>query len=91
MRPEELLQQQAAIARTQRSSLKVEQQELQQNRTQLSATLLSFDSALGAWRCRLEDGSVIYAKSITSSGGKGAGSVISLYKPAQGMAIIKWL
>jgi len=89
--PEQILSQQAHIARANRARSLVQQQQAEANRTQLSATLLQFDAASGLWLCQLPDGSRVYARSITNSGGKGRGSVVSLSKNGTAMPTIKFL
>lgn len=91
MRPEQKLQQQSATSRYQRQQVQIDNQLVDENRSSFSATLVRFDSATGQWLCRLDNGSTIYARSISSVGSKGKGDVVSFYKPSQGMPVIRYL
>lgn len=91
MLPIQKLQQQSVIARTSAQQIAVEKQFELDNRSQFSATLIQFNAANGLWLCQLDDGSTMYAKSISAVGSKGRGDVVSLYKPQQGMAVIRYL
>lgn len=91
MRPEQKLQQQSALARHHAQQLTIDNQFAADNRTQFAATLIQFNAATGQWLCQLDDGSTIYARSISAVGSKGRGDVVSLYKPAQGTAVIRYL
>lgn len=91
MRPEQKLLQQSAIARSHASTLKSDRALEQENKSQFAATLIQFNAATGQWLCQLDDGSTIYAKSISAVGSKGRGDVVSLYKPQQGTAVIRYL
>lgn len=91
MRVEQKLQQQSAIARHHKQQLTVDKQFEAENRSQFSATLIQFNAATGTWLCQLDDGSTMYARSISAVGSKGRGDVVSLYKPVQGIAIIRYL
>jgi len=85
------LQNEALTSRSERLRAKAEATQLESVREQFSATLLSFNADSGLWNCRLEDGSIIVAQSIAGSSSAGIGSVVSLYKPAVGTAIVSWI
>lgn len=89
--PQARLQNQALTSRAERLRGKAEASRLESAREQFSATLLSFNADSGLWNCRLEDGSVIIARSIANSSSASIGSVVSLYKPAVGTAIVSWI
>lgn len=89
--PRQLLRQQATIARSHRHQSQVAAQQKEASRQQFSATLVSYDAGVGMWLCRLEDESIVWARSLSPTAGHGVGSVVSLYRPAQGMAIVKSL
>lgn len=89
--PRQLLKQQANIARSHRHQSQVLAQQKESSRQQFSASLVRYDASVGLWLCRLEDESLVWAKSLSPTAGYGVGSVVSLYRPAQGMAIIKSL
>lgn len=89
--PSQLLRQQAALARNHRHQNQVLAQQKESQRQQFSAVLMRFDAEIGMWLCRLEDESTVWAKSLAPTAGHGVGSVVSLYRPAQGMAIVKSL
>lgn len=89
--PIQKLLEQAATSRHHAQQLAVEKQFESENRSQFSATLISFNASSGTWLCQLDDGSTIYAKSISAVGSKGKGDIVSLYKPSQGMAVIRYL
>lgn len=91
MLPEQKLQQQAATFRHHRSTIESDRILEQENKSTFSATLIQFNADLGQWLCRLDNGSTIYAGSISSVGSKGRGDVVSLYKPAQGIPVIRYL
>jgi hypothetical protein len=88
MTPEQRLREQAAIARYNRQQGIAERQLDESARQQYSALLVSFNADIGAWLCRLPDGSTTYARTISPVAGMGVGDVVSLYAPGQGMAII---
>lgn len=81
----------SATFRSHASTLKTEAALDMTHKSTFRATLIQFNADLGQWLCRLDDGSTIYAKSISSVGSKGRGDVVSLYKPAQGDAVIRYL
>lgn len=89
--PQDRLQRQALTSRAERLRAKAEANQLESVREQFSATLLSFNADSGLWNCRLEDGSIIMARSIANSSSAGIGSVVSLYKAAVGTAIVSWI
>lgn len=83
-----MLQEQAAIARYNRHQSQLLSQLDESARQQYSALLVSYNANLGAWLCRLPDGSTMYARTISPVAGMGVGDVVSLYAPGQGMAVI---
>ena len=89
--PEQILIKQAALARYQRQQLINQQHSQEQNRTSFSATLVRYDAASGLWLCRLLDESLVYGRSISPSGSKGIGDVVTLTKNGAGMPVIRWL
>lgn len=91
MRPEQKLQQQSAIARNHASTLKSDRILEEENKSTFSATLIQFNANLGQWLCRLDDGSTVYARSISAVGSKGRGDVVSLYRSQQGTPVIRYL
>lgn len=91
MQPIQKLIQQSAIARSHASTLKTEAALQNETKSTFSATLIQFNADLGLWLCRLDNGSTLHAKSISAPGSKGKGDVVSLYKPAQGMPVIRYL
>lgn len=86
----QILAQQAAIYRSQKARTLAQKQQLDASRTMYSAVILGFDADVGLYKCKLVDGRVVLARSIASSGGKGIGDVVSLYKNS-GINLIKWL
>jgi len=91
MQPIQKLQQQSATSRYHRQQLQIDNQLGEESRSSFSATLIQFNSAIGLWLCRLDNGSTIWAKSISSVGSKGKGDVVSLYKPSLGTPVIRYL
>ncbi|MGL4618733.1 MAG: hypothetical protein ACRCZS_06690 [Chroococcidiopsis sp.] len=91
MQPIQKLQKQSQVARSHASTLKSDRALTIENLSSFSATLIDYNADLGWFVCRLDNGSTIYAKSISSVGSKGIGDVVSLYKPAQGMPVIRYL
>lgn len=91
MTPERILLEQALRARYERARILNWHQELEQNRTQHRAVVKDFDAAQGLYRVQKSDGSIVHARSISSSGAKGIGDVVSLYYPAMGEPVIRWL
>lgn len=89
--PQERLRRQALTSRAERLRAKAEANQLEDIREQFSATLLSFNADSGLWNCRLEDGSIIMARSIANSSSAGIGNVVSLYKPSVGTAVVSWI
>lgn len=77
--PEQILAQQAHIARAARLRHQAEKEQARDNRTQYGATILGFDADTGLYRCQLLDGTIIYARSIGSSSA-GTGDAVSLSK-----------
>lgn len=90
-RPEQRLEKQAAIARGIRARSQRAQQDDEAERQQFSGEILDYDAPQGAWVVRLEDGSTILALSLSSGSGKGKGEIVSVYVPAQGMAVLRSL
>lgn len=88
--PEQILAQQAALARSQKARKIAHLQQYEANRTTCSAVLIDFDADVGLYKCQLEDGTIVMARSISSSGGKGIGDIVSLTKN-QGTNIIRYL
>lgn len=91
MTPSLLLLEHAAATRYHRAQALTQQQELEANRTQHRAVVSSFDANMGLYRVRCADGSIVHARSISSSGSKGIGDAVSLYYPAMGEPVIRWL
>ena len=90
MQPEQILAQQTAGARSQKARTLAQKQQQEQSRTQYSAVLIDFDADVGLYKCQLADGSIVMARSISSSGGKGIGDIVSLTKN-QGTNVIRYL
>lgn len=88
--PEQILAQQTAIYRSQKARTLAASAQQEANRTQYSAVLIDFDADVGLYKCRLEDGTVVLARSISSSGGKGIGDIVALTKN-QGTNVIRYL
>lgn len=88
--PEQILAQQAALVRTLKARSLAQKQQQEQSRTMHSAVLLDFDADVGLYKCQLVDGSIVMARSISSSGGKGIGDVVSLSRN-QGTNVIRYL
>ena len=91
MQPIQKLQQQSAIARSHASTLKSDRVIESETKSTFSATLINYNADLGQWLCRLDNGSTLYAKSISAPGSKGRGDVVSLYRPQQGIPVIRYL
>lgn len=91
MTPEQALQNSARTIRDQRRQSLIESQQITSMRQEFSAAIVDYDANTALYRCRLEDGSVIVARSITPSGSKGTGSVVTLQKTNGGIAVIKWV
>lgn len=90
MTPEQILAQQTAIYRSQKARHLAQKQQQEQSRTQYSAVLIDFDADVGLYKCQLEDGTIVMARSISSSGGKGIGDIVALTKN-QGINVIRYL
>lgn len=88
---EQILRTSAGMIRAARWRSLVDSQDAEAARTQYSATIVKYDALQSLWMCKLPDGSIIPARSISPGGSKGNGDVVSLYKPAQGMAVIRSL
>jgi hypothetical protein len=84
-------QNQITYLRSARSQVAAENAQIAEFKTQYEGTILSFNSASGFYTVRLEDGRVVYAKSVSNSGGSGAGSSVSVYFPRGGMPMLDWL
>lgn len=89
MTPEQILAQQASNTRAARLQSAIDKEASVASRTQHSAQILGYNADVGVWMCALEDGTVVWARSLSPGGSKGSGDVVSLYKPMQGMALIK--
>lgn len=89
--PEQILLKHATAIRYYRAQVLTQQQELEQNRTQHRAVVRDFDASRGLYRVQKADGSIVHARSISSSGSKGIGDAVSLYYPAMGEPVIRWL
>jgi hypothetical protein len=83
--PEQRLAQNAAIARSQFASKQVQRQQTKATQQQFLAENQGWDADRGAYACKLPDGTIVYADSITT--GIAAG-LVSIYIPASGRAVI---
>ena len=88
--PEQILAQQSAIYRSQKARNLVQKQQHDASRTMYSAVILDFDADVGLYKCQLEDGTIVMARSISSGGGKGEGDIVSLSRNA-GTNVIRYL
>lgn len=89
--PEQRLQDQATMSRAARVRSQVTRQEDEATRQQFSGEIVGYDAATGAYVVRLENGSTVLARSLSSGSGKGRGEIVSIYIPGQGMAVLRSL
>ena len=89
--PERILLEQAAATRYRQAQILFQQQELEANRTHLRAVVRDFDANMGLYRVQKADGSIVHARSISATSSKGIGDAVSLYYPAMGEPVIRWL
>jgi len=89
MTPAQLLAEASKASRSQFTQRQIEKQSEEQARQEYTAEVIGWNSAAGAWDCKLDDGgSIVQADSITSGGEFGTGDVVALYLPSQGRATI---
>lgn len=89
--PEQILTQQAYISRASRARTVAQKQQEQSAKQQYSAIVTSFDADAGLYQCQLDDGTILLARSISSTAGRGVGDAVALTKTAAGANVIRYL